>query len=694
MGLLFSLLCRSVNRIVPIGLAFALGVGWAALPCAVARAQENPDANFSDRTNGLGGPFSPQAEPEDSGNGAEVPADLGFEAAAQEQDPYRMAPPSDPEPALPTDPVLGDSPESPIAGGSTVRKRLFLAFSFSNADLYSRPDRNSFYEILLLHYNTAPTQASSEGYFQYWQQYRRQVRAVNPQAIVGIYYSAITSQNPTNPGQYSYPTTDSDLSGFLCDDPNNSGVYDPRPDSHSFYQPRYLADRPDWSPWGVGLFGRWPFYDFQSRGWMLPQTTYLCRPIINIANPQVRTFVANEAIQALSVRYPYANAISFDNGSMLRSSYDSWPGKNQPLSPYATRAPDADFFAYLDQVRAAVRSVGGKLVVNTGYGRKVAPHADVVFFEGGFSKQQSATQFRTMLEDTKGALDAGASVVQRFSSGDVIGRIDADMQGLMYFLAASMLVYQDGRFAFDPQLWNPTYFQFYPAYFLLPTWLGDPLSAYREPQTDLYYRQFQNGVVVLNASSHRVALPPALQQSMGITSYGVPDSLNSRSAVVIISNCSGLPTNADCVQVYRSWPRSAPLKPGDMNCDNTVNSDDNTPFILALSSASAYAAMYPYCDIRAGDMNADGLVNDVDYQRFREVVYHGGQASNPDLAGDMDCDGYITNLDINPFLEAIVSPQSYLVHYPNCDIARADLDQDGAVRLFDMNLFLDVLMGN
>lgn len=589
----------------------------------------------------------------------------------------------------------GGEPESPLAGEMPeLRRRMFLAFSFANADLYQRPDRNQFYEVLLLHYNTAPTSASSAGYTQYWQNYRQQVLSVNPNTGLGIYYSAITTQNPVYTSQYQYPTIDYDQTGFMCDDPLFENQYDPRPDDFGFYSPPNLSDRSTWEPYGPGLFGRWPYYEFAGRGWVCPQTTYLCRPIIKVGNAQVRAFVANELVLALTEKYPSANVISLDNAAMIRSDYDNWPGKNQQLSPYRNRTPDSDFFGYLDHLRSALHAVGGKLLVNTGFGHELGPHADYIFYEHSFLRRQSTAEFRDLLADTASAMASGASIVQRYNSQDVLGRLDANIPDLMYFLAAAMLVYEDGRYGFDPMMWNPAHFAFYPQYFLLPTWLQDPLGPYAEPQPNLFVRKFQNGVVMLNCGIHRSKFTPAEYQALGLAAYAAPYSLNAKSAAIVLANCAALPQNTECPALYQNWPSQSPVTPGDMNCDLAVNTEDQTGFTLARSSSAAYNLLYPYCDFLAADMDGDGQFTDYDVVLFDAAVFHGGIPPEPDLLGDMDCDGYLNNLDIHPFLMAMLAPEDYLVQYSGCDISRADMDQDGAIRLLDTDPFLAALLGH
>ncbi|MGD8454424.1 MAG: hypothetical protein PVJ57_21635 [Phycisphaerae bacterium] len=55
---------------------------------------------------------------------------------------------------------------------------------------------------------------------------------------------------------------------------------------------------------------------------------------------------------------------------------------------------------------------------------------------------------------------------------------------------------------------------------------------------------------------------------------------------------------------------------GDMNCDGEVNNFDISPFVLAITDPTGYAAAYPECDILNADCNDDGEVNNFDISPF------------------------------------------------------------------------------
>lgn len=62
--------------------------------------------------------------------------------------------------------------------------------------------------------------------------------------------------------------------------------------------------------------------------------------------------------------------------------------------------------------------------------------------------------------------------------------------------------------------------------------------------------------------------------------------------------------------------------------------------------------------------------------------------------GDANCDGIVDNFDIDPFVQALTSPETYAIEYPDCDRTRAcDVNEDGAVDNFDIDAFVQLLIG-
>jgi hypothetical protein len=67
---------------------------------------------------------------------------------------------------------------------------------------------------------------------------------------------------------------------------------------------------------------------------------------------------------------------------------------------------------------------------------------------------------------------------------------------------------------------------------------------------------------------------------------------------------------------FWSLPPGPQLSRGDLNCDGAVNGYDIDPFVLALTSPTEYATVYPSCNILNADTNCDGAVNGYDIDPF------------------------------------------------------------------------------
>lgn len=59
---------------------------------------------------------------------------------------------------------------------------------------------------------------------------------------------------------------------------------------------------------------------------------------------------------------------------------------------------------------------------------------------------------------------------------------------------------------------------------------------------------------------------------------------------------------------------------GDLNCDGAINNLDVDSFVLALSDAETYAALFPDCDRAAADTNGDGRADNFDIDPFVECL--------------------------------------------------------------------------
>ncbi len=62
------------------------------------------------------------------------------------------------------------------------------------------------------------------------------------------------------------------------------------------------------------------------------------------------------------------------------------------------------------------------------------------------------------------------------------------------------------------------------------------------------------------------------------------------------------------------------IVPGDLNCDGVVSVGDINPFVLALTDAAAYEAMFPDCNILNGDCSEDGQISVGDINCFVALV--------------------------------------------------------------------------
>ena len=72
--------------------------------------------------------------------------------------------------------------------------------------------------------------------------------------------------------------------------------------------------------------------------------------------------------------------------------------------------------------------------------------------------------------------------------------------------------------------------------------------------------------------------------------------------------------------------------PGDLNCDISVDAGDCSPFILAMTDPTGYAAAYPACNIMHADMNANTIIDCNDWTLFQQAL---GQPLPP--CADIPC---------------------------------------------------------
>jgi hypothetical protein len=58
------------------------------------------------------------------------------------------------------------------------------------------------------------------------------------------------------------------------------------------------------------------------------------------------------------------------------------------------------------------------------------------------------------------------------------------------------------------------------------------------------------------------------------------------------------------------------------------------------------------------------------------------------LYGDMNRDGVVSYADSNAFALSVTDPNSYAVHYPDCDIMLGDVNGDGVISYADINAYI------
>ncbi len=539
----------------------------------------------------------------------------------------------------------------------------FLALSTGvDGNLESQPYRFELYRILMLWYGIGSTP-----------QRRQEILETNPNVLLGPYVSAITSQDPLHPSEYPFDTDLYNPDGSLsC---LSSGTY--QSDSDNFEGHR-----------------RWPFYalsSFNGSNAILPQTTYLCRPIIDIRRADVIGFVSSSLLQLITSLGGYLNAVSFDNvGGLVRDRYDHWAGKGQPLSPFQYDDPTALFVNYLRQVRYALAAQDKSLILNTGYPNPLFAEF-IQFSEEGVHRSMSADSTRALIAAVKSVTDLGGIVTQRYHRLAGNGPISGDWKNFNYFAAAVMLVYEPRQVAMEPlpQAGDG----YYPEYYRLPTLLQAPQGAYREMMTDVLVRDFTNGIVLLNLSNHRRAITDSTYTANGLARVGSPHSIGPREALIMLERSAPIQAIAPrAPQIFQNLPEAEVL-PGDTNCDGAVDIADRESFDAAVHSPAEYVVNYPDC-VRsiAADMNGDGRIDDADYQLFARSVGIPlpGQACTQ--RGDTNGDGLVNNFDTDSFQLLIVDRAAYEAAYPCSPLVVGDMNGDGLVNVFDIDPFVELLI--
>lgn len=642
---------------------------------------------------------------------------------------------------------VGPQDQAAQVGGiaSGIRPRPFLFWLFSQGTPFnlSLTEQNKFAPVTAGHYSASETEPASAGYGIQWMNYRNTVTQANivvgnPVPLLGMRISAVTASNPVNASLYPWTRQDQ----VYC---NNSNAPDRspeayevylgsiRPDTHSFhrqvdpavvspnsFQPRYLTEAPDswWAPYGAGDSALWPFDFFRSRGWINNATPLYCRPTIKISSPEVRSFVANTVNRLLNA-YTGANTASFDNASMYHNEqYNSHPGFGVVGSPYQTVSPNQDFANYLESVQTTLNQNGKKLLVNAGLDayQLFADHIDAIYTEDdAIHRGLTPAEIAEHLTAYKYLIDRGVRVFVQYrgqeavNSPGVTGEVSnfgTNRQDTEFFLAASMLVYQDGKYGFSPNF-NVSQGVPFSEEFYLPTAAGDPTGPYQQNAAipNFYYRKFANATVILNANDHDLYLSDPQLVSMGLAGRNFPHRLTAKQGLITVHNCSTLNSldslfAITCGQYYTTHPEPPAPVAGDANCNRDVGAadlvNDRNAFYLAATNPAAYATQYAYCGDMTSALNVDGsggvTINDYN-QWFRTRLI-------PPRRGDANCDGVMLSEpppspDRPAFMLAFdTSAAQYQAAYPQCGGHRVylnDISGDGVVDEEDLPLFEDTV---
>jgi hypothetical protein len=92
----------------------------------------------------------------------------------------------------------------------------------------------------------------------------------------------------------------------------------------------------------------------------------------------------------------------------------------------------------------------------------------------------------------------------------------------------------------------------------------------------------------------------------------VPDECDIAAGISSDLNQNGIPDECEFQRA------------GDLNCDGLINVFDIDPFVLAITIADGYSALYPDCNRFLADLNGDGVIDVFDIDGF--VALFAGQA--------------------------------------------------------------------
>lgn len=591
-------------------------------------------------------------------------------------------------------------------------------------------DRSQLIALIHAHYSTAPTGPSSQGNFNSYLAYRNEVRALNPSANLGLYFSAVTTTHQGAETLYAFHDRefiddDQDPSTpprHLCEFPdypyNLSYLQSRRPDTHSYmpvispssFQPLRLSDRaPDaWEPYGPAPFAWLPGALFHAQSALLPGTAIYCRPVVNFLLPSVQQFVMDGLDQALQLpEFAAATMITFDNATLVTSEFGNWPGQGDADSPFASTPPDQSFRAYLLAVRSHLNARGYHLALNgSTFSGALAGAADFIFTEGfGIQRSMSAQRIEQVLQSYRQFIGAGTAVIPYFLSG--WRGFTGNHKNLFFFLATNLLVFEPGLMSFVTNLTTEHMHAHSPENALraysemyIPTCLGAADGPYHSASGNaaIKFRSFQNGLVLSNISDTAQHIPGELADNLTSQGFGNPSPLAAKSGLILLRHCNCMQRfDSDfqeyCETNHSRLPTFSPLR-GDLDCDGEATQNDGVAFRLYLQSPHHYSIQYPVCAFHireVGDFDDDGLVTERDLALFEHYNTRGWTICGENQPGDMNCDGCVDNADIDPFNLALSDQRAYAELFPNCPIERADINQDRHINLFDLQPFVELL---
>lgn len=165
-----------------------------------------------------------------------------------------------------------------------------------------------------------------------------------------------------------------------------------------------------------------------------------------------------------------------------------------------------------------------------------------------------------------------------------------------------------------------------------------------------------------------------------------------------------------------TWTLYPPGRLGDTNADGVLDLVDFNA-LMDCVAASGSDEMQSGCEMM--DFNGNSIIDDGDFDAFEALCTipasdcdHNGVSDLRDIflghradanrnarvdvcenAADMNCDGVKDGMDIEPFVVALEDAEMYSACWPGCDRMRADMNFDGRLNNFDINGFVDCLLG-